>query len=61
VGHSFGGLYARGFADRYPDEVAGLALIEAIHPENRMRLGQPETMPNAPDEGQLIEYFAIKE
>lgn len=53
VGHSFGGLYARAFADEYPDEVAGMVLIEAFHPDNRARLGQPETMPNAPDEGQI--------
>lgn len=53
VGHSFGGLYTRAFAGRYADEVAGLVLIEAFHPDNRARLGQPETMPNVPDEGQL--------
>ena len=53
VGHSFGGLYARAFADEYADEVAGLVLIEAFHPDNRTRLGLPETMPNAPDEGQI--------
>jgi pimeloyl-ACP methyl ester carboxylesterase len=52
VGHSFGGLYARHFAGRYPGEVAGLVLIEAFHPDNPARLGQPEAMPNAPDEGQ---------
>lgn len=53
VGHSLGGLYARAFAHQYPGEVAGLVLIEAFHPDNWTRLGQPETMPNAPDEGQL--------
>lgn len=53
VGHSFGGLYARAFADEYADEVAGLVLIEAFHPDNRTRLGLPETMPNVPDEGQV--------
>jgi pimeloyl-ACP methyl ester carboxylesterase len=53
VGHSFGGLYARAFADEYADEVAGLVPIEAFHPDNRTRLGLPETMPNAPDDGQI--------
>jgi pimeloyl-ACP methyl ester carboxylesterase len=53
VGHSLGGLYARAFAHEYAGEVAGLVLIEAFHPDNRVRLGQPETMPNAPDEGQV--------
>ncbi|HRQ42558.1 MAG TPA: alpha/beta fold hydrolase [Chloroflexota bacterium] len=53
VGHSFGGLYARAFADEYAGEVAGLVLIEPFHPDNRARLGLAETMPNAPDEGQI--------
>ena len=33
VGHSFGGLYAQTYAARYPDEVAGVALIESSSPE----------------------------
>jgi pimeloyl-ACP methyl ester carboxylesterase len=33
VGHSFGGLYTQTYAARYPDEVAGVALIESSHPE----------------------------
>jgi pimeloyl-ACP methyl ester carboxylesterase len=32
VGHSIGGLYVREFAVRYPDEVAGLALLDSSHP-----------------------------
>jgi pimeloyl-ACP methyl ester carboxylesterase len=32
VGHSYGGLIARLFVDRYPGEVAGLVLIESSHP-----------------------------
>lgn len=31
VGHEAGGLYVRSFAARYPDEVAGLVLVEAAH------------------------------
>jgi pimeloyl-ACP methyl ester carboxylesterase len=31
VGHSLGGAYARRFAQRFPDEVAGLLLVEAFH------------------------------
>lgn len=31
VGHSYGGLLARLFADRYPDEVAGVVLVESSH------------------------------
>ena len=33
VGHSFGGFTARLFAGSYPDEVAGLVLVDPIHPE----------------------------
>lgn len=31
VGHSFGALLARAFAGRYPDQVAGLILLDPIH------------------------------
>jgi pimeloyl-ACP methyl ester carboxylesterase len=33
VGHSFGGLYMQTYAARYPDEVAGVVLVESSHPE----------------------------
>jgi pimeloyl-ACP methyl ester carboxylesterase len=33
VGHSMGGLYVRVFADRYPNEVAGLVLVDPSHPD----------------------------
>jgi L-ascorbate metabolism protein UlaG (beta-lactamase superfamily)/pimeloyl-ACP methyl ester carboxylesterase len=31
VGHSLGGIYARAFEHGYPDEVAGLVLVDATH------------------------------
>lgn len=31
VGHSFGGYNIRVFADRYPDEVAGMVLVDVSH------------------------------
>ncbi len=31
VGHSFGGLNVRLFAATYPDEVAGIVLVDAVH------------------------------
>ena len=37
AGHSFGGLYVRMFATLYPDEVAGLVLIDASHPDQWAR------------------------
>jgi len=33
VGHSYGGLYARMYAARYPNQVAGVALVDSSHPE----------------------------
>jgi pimeloyl-ACP methyl ester carboxylesterase len=32
AGHSFGGLYVLTYADRYPDEVAGMVLIDSTDP-----------------------------
>lgn len=32
VGHSLGGLYMQLFAKRYPDEVAGIVLVDALYP-----------------------------
>jgi pimeloyl-ACP methyl ester carboxylesterase len=33
VGHSFGGYNVRYYASRFPDEVSGLVLVDAAHPE----------------------------
>ena len=33
VGHSFGGLLVRLYAHRYPQEVSGLVLVDAMHPD----------------------------
>ncbi|HQY29875.1 MAG TPA: alpha/beta hydrolase, partial [Thermomicrobiales bacterium] len=37
VGHSVGGIFARLFASRYPDEVVGMVLVDASHEEQDMR------------------------
>jgi pimeloyl-ACP methyl ester carboxylesterase len=37
VGHSLGGIYARLFAAAYPDEVAGMVLLDSAHPEQLAR------------------------
>ncbi|WP_322101946.1 alpha/beta hydrolase [Paraburkholderia sp. J41] len=39
VGHSFGGLLARLFAQRYPEIVCGLVLVEPMHEAQFERLG----------------------
>jgi pimeloyl-ACP methyl ester carboxylesterase len=33
AGHSFGGLYVLAFADRYPEEVAGMVLVDSTAPQ----------------------------
>jgi len=38
VGHSFGGLYARAYAAGYPDDVAGVVLVDSSHPDQFTRL-----------------------
>ena len=35
AGHSFGGLYVLTFAARYPDEVAGMVLVDSTAPASR--------------------------
>lgn len=37
VGHSIGGIYVRKFAADYPDEVVGMVLVDAGHPDQFMR------------------------
>ena len=41
VGHSLGGAYARHYAQRFPDEVAGLILIDPLH-EDSSKYWPPE-------------------
>jgi ABC-2 type transport system ATP-binding protein len=52
VGHSMGGMLVRLFADQYPEEVAGLVLVDSAHPDMGDRLqaalppesaGEPES------------------
>lgn len=50
VGHSYGGLYTRAYAGTYPDEVAGVVLVDASHPEQWQRL------PGAQQQFQRIEW-----
>jgi pimeloyl-ACP methyl ester carboxylesterase len=44
VGHSLGGLYMQYFARNYPQEVAGLVLVDSTHWEEQLSMGnQPNT------------------
>ncbi|MBK8023061.1 MAG: alpha/beta fold hydrolase [Chloroflexi bacterium] len=41
VGHSYGGMTARAYASLYRDEVAGMVLVDASHPDQWVRMGLP--------------------
>jgi pimeloyl-ACP methyl ester carboxylesterase len=41
AGHSFGGLYVLTFAARYPDEVAGMVLVDSTAPASAATPGTP--------------------
>lgn len=43
VGHSFGGITMRGFAQQYPEQVAGLLLVDAAHEAQRARIPALDT------------------
>jgi pimeloyl-ACP methyl ester carboxylesterase len=44
VGHSYGGLYARMYAARYSEEVAGVVLVDSSHPEQFTRTPEGQAM-----------------
>jgi len=44
VGHSYGGLYARMYAARYSQEVAGVVLVDSSHPEQFMHSPEGRAM-----------------
>ena len=43
VGHSFGGIIMRGFARQYPEQVAGLLLVDAAHEAQVARMPALDT------------------
>jgi pimeloyl-ACP methyl ester carboxylesterase len=47
VGHSLGGLNVRFYASQYPDEVAGMVLVDASHPDQEARGLRPHVSPLA--------------
>ena len=44
VGHSYGGLYTRMYAARYPKHVAGVVLVDSSHPEQFTRSPEGQAM-----------------
>jgi pimeloyl-ACP methyl ester carboxylesterase len=55
VGHSFGGLLVRLFAQRHRAEVAGLVLVDAMHPSQFEVFGQAFPPPRAGEPSALRE------
>jgi pimeloyl-ACP methyl ester carboxylesterase len=51
VGNSLGGMNARLYAFRHPEEVAGLMLVDGSHQDQFTRIGEalPEPEPDSPD------------
>jgi pimeloyl-ACP methyl ester carboxylesterase len=45
VGHSLGGLYMQYFARNYPDEVAGLVLVDSTHWQEQLAMGNQANTP----------------
>jgi pimeloyl-ACP methyl ester carboxylesterase len=61
AGHSFGGLYALTSAARYPDEVAGMVLIDTTQPATEPKsVTKPEsvTASDDPDSYTLASHFS---
>jgi pimeloyl-ACP methyl ester carboxylesterase len=54
VGHSFGGLYVRAFADQSPDDVSGMVLIDASHPDQWLRTEDGRTAQRANEQSAAI-------
>jgi len=52
--HSLGGLFARMFASLYPDETAGLVLVDTVHPDQRIRWGNASDWRHSVFFGQLM-------
>jgi pimeloyl-ACP methyl ester carboxylesterase len=51
AGHSFGGLYVLTFAARYPDEVAGMVLVDSTAPASAAKPGTPSPGQGGSDDG----------
>lgn len=50
VGHSVGGIYARGFVTKYPRDVAGLVFVDSAHEEQALRFHELDPSWQALDE-----------
>jgi pimeloyl-ACP methyl ester carboxylesterase len=55
VGHSIGGVYIRRYTGLFPEEVSGVVLVDAAHPEQLARY--PELLKEAEAYGRLSSVF----
>ena len=58
VGHSYGGPLARVYAGQYPDEVAGMVLIDPRHPDRDARF-PPEAQAKSQSEARMIAMLRV--
>lgn len=60
VGHSYGGMVSRAFAALYRDEVAGMVLVDASHPDQWARMGISSRTPGIGNRvGALLARFGM--
>lgn len=53
VGQSYGGLLVRGFAARYPGDVAGMVLVDAVHEDQHIVYGGAPHLIRASAKGRI--------
>jgi len=56
VGHSIGGLHVRLYASRYPQDVAGMVLVDSSHPDQFARW-LDRLPPASPNEGERLKWL----
>ena len=56
VGHSIGGFNVRVFADKYPDEVLGMVLVDSSHPDQLAKFAE-FLPPEAPSESAMLRFL----
>jgi pimeloyl-ACP methyl ester carboxylesterase len=59
VGHSFGGLLVRQYAAQYPAEVAGMVLVDAMHPDQYNRFPRELALPAASQFDVLLPLVSV--
>jgi pimeloyl-ACP methyl ester carboxylesterase len=57
VGHSIGGMYVRVYAAQYPDEVAGVVLVDSSHPDQLTR--SPATKAEQESYQRLLQFAPL--